>query len=57
MISQIRRFLSNEDGPTSVEYAVMLVLIIVGVFVAVSAISTNVSGTYSTVNSMIASGS
>ncbi len=28
-MTRILRFLSNEDGPTSVEYAVMLALIIV----------------------------
>jgi pilus assembly protein Flp/PilA len=33
----IKRFLSSEDGPTAVEYAVMLALIIV---VCVGAIST-----------------
>ena len=28
-INQIQRFLKSEDGPTSVEYAVMLALILV----------------------------
>jgi pilus assembly protein Flp/PilA len=37
----IRGFLVREDGPTAVEYAVMLALIIVGCFVAILAIGNN----------------
>jgi pilus assembly protein Flp/PilA len=29
LISRVQRFLVNEDGPTAVEYAVMLALILV----------------------------
>ena len=28
LVSKVGRFLSNEDGPTTVEYAVMLMLIV-----------------------------
>ena len=35
------RFLQGEDGPTAVEYAVMLALIIVVCIVAITAIGTN----------------
>ncbi len=45
MLGRIRttavRFLKQEDGPTAVEYAVMLALIIVVVFAAVA----NIGGT------------
>ena len=44
-----RHFLTSEDGPTAVEYAVMLGLIIV---VCVTAISTVGSHTNSTFNSI-----
>jgi pilus assembly protein Flp/PilA len=31
MISRVRQFLTSEDGPTAVEYAVMLALIVVAI--------------------------
>jgi pilus assembly protein Flp/PilA len=40
-------FLNNEDGPTAVEYAVMLALIIVVCIVAVTALGTNANNTFS----------
>ena len=53
--SRIGRFLTSEDGPTAVEYAVMLTLITVGLVSVISAISTNISGTFSTVSSSLGS--
>lgn len=47
------RFLKAEDGPTAVEYAVMLALIIVVCIAAVTAIGTNSSATFSKVGSAI----
>jgi pilus assembly protein Flp/PilA len=41
------RFLKNEDGPTAVEYAVMLALIMVVCIVAVTALGTNSNNTFS----------
>ena len=32
VVTQVSRFLVSEDGPTAVEYAVMLALILVGVY-------------------------
>jgi pilus assembly protein Flp/PilA len=40
-------FLKKEDGPTAVEYAVMLALIIVVCIVAVTALGRNASDTFS----------
>ena len=37
----IKRFLVSEDGPTAVEYAVMLALIVVVCLTAIQAIGTN----------------
>jgi len=34
----LRKFLKGEDGPTAVEYAVMLAMIIIVCFVAISAL-------------------
>jgi pilus assembly protein Flp/PilA len=39
-------FLKNEDGPTAVEYAVMLALIIVVCMSAISALGSNASNTF-----------
>ncbi len=37
----IKRFLASEDGPTAVEYAVMLALIVVVCLTAIQAVGTN----------------
>jgi pilus assembly protein Flp/PilA len=49
--SQVQRFLTREDGPTAVEYAVMLALIIVACIGIVTTLGTSVSSTFSKVNS------
>ena len=51
------RFLRAEDGPTAVEYAVMLALIIVVCIAAISALGSNASGTFNLVGSTINTGS
>jgi pilus assembly protein Flp/PilA len=40
-------FLKNEDGPTAVEYAVMLALIIVVCITAITTLGTNANNTFS----------
>ena len=47
---EIRRFLVGEDGPTAVEYAVMLALIIVASITIITSLGSSTSGTFSTVN-------
>ena len=49
----IVNFVKREDGPTAVEYAVMLALIIVVCIAAITAIGTNANATFSTVGSAI----
>jgi pilus assembly protein Flp/PilA len=39
-------FLKKEDGPTAVEYAVMLALILIAIFAAVTNIGTTTSDMY-----------
>jgi pilus assembly protein Flp/PilA len=41
LLRPLRRFLNSEDGPTSVEYAVMLALIFVVCFAAIGLVGTN----------------
>ncbi len=48
-------FLKREDGPTAVEYAVMLSLIIVVCLTAISAVGTNASTTFTTVSGQLSS--
>jgi pilus assembly protein Flp/PilA len=55
VVSKVRRFLTSEDGPTAVEYAVMLALIVVAIIVVVQKLGQTVSGTFSTVSSAVAS--
>ena len=55
LMKRVRQFLTSEDGPTAVEYAVMLALIIVACITIVSSLGTSVSSTFSTVNSSMGS--
>jgi pilus assembly protein Flp/PilA len=50
---KLKRFLKSEDGPTAVEYAVMLSLIIVVCITAVSAIGTNAASTFTNVSNQL----
>jgi len=53
---KVRRFLASEDGPTAVEYAVMLALIIIVCLTAISSIGTEANTTFSTVADSIKNG-
>jgi pilus assembly protein Flp/PilA len=46
-------FLKREDGPTAVEYAVMLALIIVVCIIAITALGSNASGTFNYVSGKV----
>jgi pilus assembly protein Flp/PilA len=41
MLNSVKKFLVSEDGPTAVEYAVMLALIVVVCIAAVRAVGSN----------------
>jgi pilus assembly protein Flp/PilA len=47
--NSVVKFIKSEDGPTAVEYAVMLALIIVVCLAAITAIGTKGSETFQTV--------
>jgi pilus assembly protein Flp/PilA len=51
------RFVKAEDGPTAVEYAVMLALIIVVCIGAVTTLGNNAKATFNSVAASIGSGS
>lgn len=46
---KVQRFLSSEDGPTAVEYAVMLALIIVVALTAITTLGESASEMFETV--------
>ena len=51
--SAVVSFLKSEDGPTAVEYAVMLALIIVVCITAITTLGTNANNTFSYVGNAI----
>jgi pilus assembly protein Flp/PilA len=57
MLRQVAEFLKREDGPTAVEYAVMLSLIIVICLAAIAVLGRQTSSTFTSVGNTIGSGS
>jgi pilus assembly protein Flp/PilA len=53
----VANFLQREDGPTAVEYAVMLALIIVVCVVAITTLGSNANKVFSNVSLNAAAGS
>ncbi|MCC7086034.1 MAG: Flp family type IVb pilin [Pirellulales bacterium] len=54
---KVRKFLVSEDGPTAVEYAVMLALIVIVCLAAIGSIGTNAKNTFQNVATSLAGGS
>ena len=52
-ILRVRRFLESEDGPTAVEYAVMLALIVVVFLTTIQSLGTNSNSTFQSVSTAI----
>lgn len=46
LLEACREFCANEDGPTAVEYAVMLALIIVVCVASITTLGTNVNSSF-----------
>ena len=55
VVSRAQQFLIGEDGPTAVEYAVLLGLITVGLIAAIRGMASNMSTTFSSVSSTLGS--
>jgi pilus assembly protein Flp/PilA len=53
----VRRFLVEEDGPTAVEYAVMLALIVIVCLTAISSLGTGAKTSFSKVTASLPSSS
>ena len=52
-LTSLVKFLKDEDGPTAVEYAVMLALIIVVCISAITTLGKNTNSTFSFVGSAL----
>jgi pilus assembly protein Flp/PilA len=52
---KVQRFLTSEDGPTAVEYAVMLALIVIVCLTAIQSIGTNANATFNNVATKLGS--
>ncbi len=48
-VNSVKHFIESEDGPTAVEYAVMLALIVVVCLTAIQAIGTNANAKFNAV--------
>ncbi|MEX2285738.1 MAG: Flp family type IVb pilin [Planctomycetaceae bacterium] len=46
LTQSVKKFLVSEDGPTAVEYAVMLALIVIVCLTAIQAIGTNANAKF-----------
>ncbi len=57
LAKKVHRFLVSEDGPTAVEYAVMLALIVIVCLAAIQAIGSNANTTFDTISDQLAGSS
>ena len=53
-LKSVVKFLKREDGPTAVEYAVMLALIIVVCIAAITTLGKDANSTFTTVGTAVA---
>jgi pilus assembly protein Flp/PilA len=54
-LAMLKRFLVSEDGPTAVEYAVMLALIIVVCLVSIQTLGSNTSTSFTNIANSLGS--
>jgi pilus assembly protein Flp/PilA len=53
LLKMLARLVVSEDGPTAVEYAVMLALIIIVCLVAIQSLGTNTSTTFTNISTSL----
>ena len=53
LAKKVQRFLVSEDGPTAVEYAVMLALIVIVCLASITAVGNSTSATFTAVDAAI----
>ena len=52
-VTKVQNFLKSEDGPTAVEYAIMLALIVIVCLTAIQSIGTNANSTFERIASCL----
>lgn len=55
-LERVKRFLRSEDGPTAVEYAILLAVICVAVIGAMSSFGVHMEAIYTNINSTVPTG-
>jgi pilus assembly protein Flp/PilA len=55
VMNKVQRFIKSEDGPTAVEYAVMLALIIIVCLTAITAVGTQAAAQFNNIASKVGS--
>lgn len=55
--NSVKQFIVSEDGPTAVEYAVMVALIIIACIATVRALGTQINSTFQSAQTELATGS
>ena len=53
MLASVVKFLKSEDGPTAVEYAVMLALIVIVCLTAIRAVGNNANARFNQVSNQL----
>lgn len=53
LATKVRHFLKSEDGPTAVEYAVMLALIIIVCLTAITAVGTQAAAQFNNIATQV----
>ena len=56
-VNKLKRFLTSEDGPTAVEYAVMLALIIIVCLISIQTLGTNTNQTFTNISGSLGAAS
>jgi len=54
IVSKVQRFLKSEDGPTAVEYAIMLALIVIVCLAAIQSVGTNATSKFNEIAAQLA---
>ena len=53
LVQHLKDFVTKEDGPTAVEYAVMLALIVVVCIAAITTLGSNANGVFTEVGTAV----
>lgn len=53
LVTKLRTFMKSEDGPTAVEYAVMLALIIIVCLTAITAVGTQAAAQFNNIATQV----